>query len=318
MEQQVNLLKNRDKASIDTIEANIRNGPFSEVVKRAPEIQRCRISSVEEFERNFRRRSLPVVLEGLLDDWPALKKWSFQYLASKCGSASVVVNSYNSSLARELPFAEFVQLLEASSGGGQQPIYLQEWLYQTSCPFLSEDLPELPIAQYDFRRILYGERISTNHQLWIGQRGATTRLHQDSYLIDVMHAQIVGSKHWLVMGPETSVAPDGAGGMDFAGLAGNPQARILQCVLQPGDVIYLPAEWWHRIELFSDSIGLGRKCLDEVNVQQHTRMRLAELMALALNHDHVKQTHPELYKVVIMRTRAWAKLLDIDLNKLRQ
>jgi len=41
-------------------------------------------------------------------------------------------------------------------------------------------------------------------------------------------------------------------------------------------------------------------------------------MALALNHDHVKQTHPELYNVVVLRTRAWAKLLDIDLNKLRQ
>jgi hypothetical protein len=318
LKQHVNLLKNRDKASIDIVEANIRSGPFCEVAKRAPQIERRRISGPEEFDRDFRKRSRPVVLEGILHDWPALKKWSFEYLASKCGTAPVVVNSYNSSQARELPFAEFVRLLKASAATGQPPLYLQEWLYQTACPFLAEDMPELPIAQYDFRRVLYGEKISTNHQLWIGQRGATTRLHQDSYLIDVMHAQIVGSKHWLVMGPETAVVPDADAGMDFAGLARNPDARIMQCVLQPGDVIYLPAEWWHRIELLSDSIGLGRKCLDEANVQQHTRMRLAELMALALNHDHVKQTHPELYKVVIMRTRAWAKLLDIDLNKLRQ
>jgi hypothetical protein len=137
-------------------------------------------------------------------------------------------------------------------------------------------------------------------------------------MIDVLHAQIVGCKHWIVMSPQTSVSADSSGGFDFAGMIENPDTRIMQAELQPGDVIYLPAEWWHRIELKSDSIGQGRKCLDQANVQQHTRMRLAELMALALNHDHVKQTHPELYNVVVLRTRAWAKLLDIDLNKLRQ
>jgi len=73
------------------------------------------------------------------------------------------------------------------------------------CPFLAEDLPELEIAQYDFRRELYGEKISTNHQLWIGQKSATTRIHQDSYFIDVMHAQIIGRKCWCVMNPEASL-----------------------------------------------------------------------------------------------------------------
>jgi len=318
LEQHANLLKNRDKASIDIIEANIRSGPLAEAIARSPQIERRRVSGPEQFEREYRSQSKPVILEGQLEHWPALKNWSFEYLASKCGATPVVVDSYNSSRARELPFGEFVRMLESDAGPGQPPLYLQEWLYQTNCPFLSEDMPELAIAQYDFRRILYGEKISTNHQLWIGQRGATTRLHQDSYMIDVLHAQIVGCKHWIVMSPQTAVGPDSDGDFDFAGMIENPDTRIMQCELQPGDVIYLPAEWWHRIELKSDSIGQGRKCLDQANVQQHTRMRLAELMALALNHDHVKQTHPELYKVVVLRTRAWAKLLDIDLNKLRQ
>ena len=39
---------------------------------------------------------------------------------------------------------------------------------------------------------------------------------------------------------------------------------------------------------------------------------------ISLNHDQIKQTHPELYKVVVLRIQTWAKLLDIDLNKLRQ
>ncbi|HKY19177.1 MAG TPA: cupin-like domain-containing protein, partial [Rhizomicrobium sp.] len=106
------------------------------------------------------------------------------------------------------------------------------------------------------------------------------------------------------------------GALDFFGID-NPEVQIKTAVLEPGDVLYLPARWWHRIELLSDSIGLGRKCLDEANLREHLRLRFAELMALALNHDEVKMTHPELYKVVIMRNRAWAKLMEIDLSRLR-
>lgn len=312
----MNILSGRDKASIDLVEQCFHKPPVKDLISKAPLIDRQRNLSPEAFKTEFRDLGKPVIIEGLLEDWPARKKWSFAYLASICGEARVVVDSYNSARAVETSFAEFVQLLESSKPQPQAPVYLQEWYYRTSCPWLADDLPELAIAQYDFRRNLYGERISTNHQLWIGQRGATTRLHQDSYLIDVMHAQLVGSKHWLVLSPNASLGRREDGELDFCGMD-NPQVQIKTAVLEPGDVLYLPARWWHRIELLSDSIGLGRKCLDEANLREHLRLRFAELMALALNHDEVKRTHPELYKVVIMRNRAWAKLMEIDLSQLR-
>jgi hypothetical protein len=57
------------------------------------------------------------------------------------------------------------------------------------------------------------------------------------------------------MSPQTAVGAESSGGFDFAGMVENPDNRIMQAELQPGDVIYLPAEWWHRIQLKSDSIG---------------------------------------------------------------
>ena len=317
MEPETNILKKRDKATIDEIEAGFKSGPLHDAMWRAPQIERRRALSDEEFDREYRKKLRPVVIEGLMDDWPALGKWSFDYLVSMCGSARVVVDSYNSQKAREVTFGEFVELLKHGGDAIQAPVYLQEWYYQTNCPFLATDLPELPIAQYDFRRNLYGEEISTNHQLWIGQRGATTRVHQDSYFIDVMHAQIVGKKHWCVMASEAELRRDASGALDFAGLIDDRRTQLMQCVLNRGDIVYLPALWWHRIELLTDSVGLGRKCLDEINLRRHLHMRLAELMALALNGDQVKKTHPELYKVVALRNRAWAQRMNIDLTKLR-
>lgn len=317
LEPEANGLKSRDRINIGKIESSFKNGLLGEAMKKSPQIERRSKLSPDEFAQEFRKKAKPVVIEGLMDDWPALKKWDFDYLAAKCGSAAVVIDSYDSKRAREATFGEFVDMLKSNGEADQPPLYLQEWLYMKDCPFLAEDLPELPIAQYDFRRNLYGEKISTNHQLWIGQKGATTRAHQDSYFIDVMHAQIVGEKHWCVMSPDANLGYDESGELDFAALVADPATRIMHCVLKPGDVVYLPAQWWHRIELLTDSIGLGRKCLDEVNLQRHTHTRFAELLSLALNHEYVKEAYPELYKVVVLRNQAWATLLNIDLTKLR-
>lgn len=312
---ELNMLRGRDRATIDLLESSFRSGLLGEAMKSAGQIERRVKLSPQEFDQEFREKSRPVVIEGLMENWPALQKWSFDYLVRACGECSVTVDSYNSQRARKVTFSEFVQMLKSNSS--DQPIYLQEWLYMADCPLLAEDLPELPIAQYDFRRNLYGEKISTNHQLWIGQQGATTRTHQDSYFIDVMHAQIVGEKHWCVLGPNSYLSRNKNGGLDCASLIDDPATEIMQCVLKPGDVIYLPAQWWHRIQLLTDSIGLGRKCLDQANLQKHIHTRFAELLSLALNHDAVKETHPELYKVVVLRNQAWAKLMNIDLAKLR-
>lgn len=312
-----NALKNRDKLSIDQIETSFSSGLLRSALERSPELERRYGLTPEQFYQDFRKNLRPVVIEGLLEHWPALKRWNLDYLVSKCSNASVVVDSYNSKKAYSTSFDNFIKILQNNEGIGSEPIYLQEWLYRTDCAFLADDMPELDIAQYDFRQKIYGAEIAANHQLWIGQKGATTRVHQDSYLVDVMHAQISGEKLWCVMSPDAHLDCDDSGIMNFADLIDNPRTRIMHCVLRPGDVIYLPALWWHRIKLLSNSIGLGRKCLDETNVKEHLRLRLGELLALALNHDAVKAAHPELYKVVMLRNQAWAKLLKIDLMKLR-
>lgn len=318
MQCEMNVLKKRDLASLSVVENAFHTGLLASMLPGVPEIERRHKLSQQQFEDDYRKQKCPVIINGLTDAWPAIKKWNFNYLAERCGLTPVTVNSYSSKKAREVTFAEFVQILKQNEELPlASPIYLQEWYYQTTCPWLAEDLPELDIAQYDFRRNLYGEAISTNHQLWIGQRGGITRIHQDSYMVDVIHVQIVGEKRWYIMGPNAELHYDEHGQLDLQTLCENPDTQLMQCVLKPGEVLYLPALWFHRIELLSNSIGLGRKCLDESNLQMHVHLRMAELLALLLNQDEIKQSHPELFDVVMMRNRAWAKRMNIDLSKLR-
>lgn len=317
MQREENLLKRRDIDTLRMVEQAFNAGPLAEVLGDAPLLERRGDMTLEQFERLYRGRR-PVILEGYAADWPSVRTWSFDSLAERCGHVSVVVNSYTSSAARKVPFREFVAMLKEPAPDGALPLYLQEWLYKASYPELAEDLPELDIAQYDFRRDLYGDEAATNHQLWIGQKGGITRLHQDSYSIDVMHVQLVGEKLWYVLGPAAELRLDEHGEPDLEALCKSPDTQLMRFVLNPGDVLYLPAWWYHRIVLLSDSIGLGRKCLDEANLRLHIRQRVGELLALALNPDELRRTHSELFDVVMTRARVLARQMDIDLTRLRQ
>ncbi|WP_103352766.1 cupin-like domain-containing protein [Amycolatopsis sp. CA-128772] len=317
-----NVLRRHDRKSIDLVEAGFRTGPLADAVRDAPGLPAREGLSKAEFDREYRARSRPVLLKGFAADWTAVRTWSLDYLAERSGDAEVTMDSVRGTPPRRVTVAEFVQLLKANADLLQadpdaEPLHLQEWYYQNSAPQLAAELPELDIAQYDFRRNLYGDDAATNHQLWVGQRGGITRTHQDSYLVDVMHVQLVGTKRWYVMGPQAQLRLGADGEPDFAALVAAPETELHRFDLEPGDVLYLPANWYHRIELRTDSVGLGRKCLDEKNLQPHMRQRLNELLALLLNYDEVEKTHPELTPILITRNRAWANRMGLDLARLR-
>lgn len=318
MPQEENLLKRRDIGILKIVEQAFNSGPLAESLGGAPALERRQGMTLEQFEKEYRAPGRPVVLEGYAADWPSVRDWSFDSLAQRCGHIPVVISAYTSSAARDATFGEFVTLLKEAPPNGAPPIYLQEWYYKTSCPELADDMPELDIAHYDFRRDLYGAAASTNHQLWLGQAGGITRLHQDAYSVDVMHVQIVGEKLWYIMGPAAELRFGQRGEPDLETLCKSPDTQLMRFVLSPGDVLYLPAWWYHRIVLLTDSIGLGRKCLDEANLSTHIRQRMGELLALALNPDELRQTHSELFDVVMTRARALANQMNIDLSRLRQ
>lgn len=312
-----NTLRRHDQRSIDLVENGFRDGPLADAVRTAPTLETREGLSKADFVRDYREQSRPVVLKGFAAHWSSVRTWSFDHLAERSGGAEVTMDSVRGTPTRRVTIAEFIQLMKANSDPDAEPLHLQEWYYQNNAPQLAAELPDLEIAQYDFRRNLYGDAGSTNHQLWVGQRGGITRMHQDSYMVDVFHVQIVGAKRWYVMGPGAQLRSGADGEPDFAALVADPRTELHQFDLRPGDVLFLPANWYHRIELLTDSVGLGRKCLDEKHLQMHIRQRMTEWLALLLNYDEVAKTHPELTPILITRNRGLAERMGLDLSRLR-
>src|SRR6185312_14835508 len=92
-EPESNMMKVRDRETIDKIEESFASGVLSEALRKAPQIERRSKLSIAEFVEQYRKKLKPVVVEGLMNEWPALQKWNWNYLVRKCGDAQVVVDS---------------------------------------------------------------------------------------------------------------------------------------------------------------------------------------------------------------------------------
>jgi hypothetical protein len=105
--------------------------------------------------------------------------------------------------------------------------------------------------------------------LWMGGAGTIAQTHFDAE--PNWFVQIVGQKRFLISPPQDweSFCPfpllhshDRQSQVNYS----NPQeshcelfgqATVLEALLEPGDLLYLPAYWWHRVETISDSISVN-------------------------------------------------------------
>jgi hypothetical protein len=300
----------------DKIEQGFREGLEDEIVSKFPELQVRKGLPLEEFESDFRHMQRPVLLQGSIHNWPAVHKWNLDFLSEKCSHARVLTNAHSPTAPKSVTMQEFISLVKRPAPGAS-PIYVQEWYFHNDCPFLLDDIMEIPERHYDFKHKLYGLVLDNTIALWIGQKDAITILHRDASYADAIHAQIYGSKAWYIFGPNEHVHLDDDGSPDFKTYLSSKTPIVTHCVTRPGDVLYLPARWYHRLRLLEDSIGLSCGALDERNLAKHMRERLQEILPLAVNQDYLKEQFPGLTRLFINRYRAFANTMGIDLNSFR-
>ena len=294
------------------LEPFFKDGMMDLISSKFPMLETAIKLNNDEFKIKYRDLNKPVIVKGLIDDWRALKIWNFDYLKEMCGEAKIVMNHYFKDKSFETTFADFVNQVKANMD--EDPLYLQEWPILAESPQLAKDIKHLSIRDYDCRSNLYG---ATTMNLWIGQKNGVTPLHRDFGSIDVINAQVVGQKHWILFGPNSEIDTSANVGKNLENFVNSSDSVILHAILSPGDVIFLPAGWYHRIQLIDNCIGLGLQVLDEKNMKIHMHAKFQELLPMILNSEFLKQKDPNQFQVAFKRNLALAKIMGIDLTRIR-
>lgn len=199
-----------------------------------------------EFTREFVHRSRPVVFTRGTEGMPARSRWSLDWLEREHGSVFLK--------SKQLSVRDWISKLRAISAAG-------------GIEYLSIPLGDIPGLAADLAIPRY-QRCSllSRTELWIGPGGTRTPVHCD--YSENLFCQVVGRKRFQLYPPSAiSVFEpaldfplyrdyaleyadherDGRGSSLEQILASAPIGPEFDFVLEPGEVIYLPYRWYHRV-----------------------------------------------------------------------
>ncbi len=225
---------------------------------RGEQVPRVRRPSRQEFLERYYSRNEPVVIEGAIDDWPALKRWTPDYFKQRLGDRLVEVQAnrnadpdyeINSGMhKKEMRFGDFVDLVERS--GPTNDWYItanNDGKNKENLRELWEDVVQVP-------EYLRDDDPNRRGFFWYGPQGTVTPLHHD--LTNNFMAMVRGRKLVRMAAPYelarvynhrhcfSRVDLDRIDEQQF------PQFRdvqVIDVVIGPGDLFFLPVGWWHYV-----------------------------------------------------------------------
>jgi hypothetical protein len=230
------------------------------------QVPRVRKPSRQVFLDEFYARNLPVVIENALDDWPALTRWTPDYLKQRFGTRLVEVqfgrnanpNYEQNSIQhkKEMPFAAYVDLVE--SAGPTNDYYMTANNSGKNKEALRELWDDI---------VLLAEYLRPDPEsrgfFWYGPQGTVTPLHHD--LTNNFMAQVRGRKLVRLV-PAWALAdmynhrhcftPIDLDNVDYDRFPQFRNVSVIDVTIGPGDLLFLPVGWWHYVRGLDVSITM--------------------------------------------------------------
>jgi lysine-specific demethylase 8 len=222
-------------------------------------------SSRSEFFERWVAPRRPAVFAGLVGDWPAVQRWTLDYLGSaypavavttaQVAAGVVVMDRRRGLIQGPEPIRAFIAALQA----GARDRYMMAPLSELPAELRGDAPPPAYLS---------GTRVQ-NAKLWIGASGTVSSMHRD--LADNLHAQVAGRKRFTLVAPRQSACiypnsffdgvPNGCRvdveHPDYGRFPRLREAELFVADLGPGDVIYIPRGWWHHVRTLDASISVN-------------------------------------------------------------
>ncbi|MDD5036427.1 MAG: cupin-like domain-containing protein [Methylococcaceae bacterium] len=245
-----------------------------------PLVERREILSSDDFFSDYVAKSRPVVVSGALKHCAALSRWSFNHLHSVSGQRVVKLKqglidegvaglkTVDSRLGDYLEQLESHESL-ASGSSRKRPPYLHDVPLLGILPDAEADLEGFPV---DYFPLWYRATWLRFAQFFLGPRHSLTPLHFDCLLTHNLFFQVTGRKRFILLQHDQLpycyryrwrwCAVD-AEKPDFASHPLYREAQIQECIVEPGDMLYMPPGMLHHVRGLDTAISF--------NVDWHTR-----------------------------------------------
>jgi len=221
-----------------------------------------------DFSRQYFRNQIPVCIKGGMKQSKTCKLWTPDYLKKIIGNKLTRINQsiggiygHHQGMVESIivPFDEAVSLF--LSKGHQNGAY---YLQQSS---IKKDFPEL-LKDLEYPKWILNTDLERATNIWFGSGGCVSPLHFDTSQNFLL--QIFGSKLVTLIAPTDSqslypdylsqhrhisnVDPENPDYQKYPLFKG---VKLFKCLLEPGDVLYIPINWWHHVRSLNVSISVN-------------------------------------------------------------
>lgn len=222
----------------------------------------------EEFQNKYMIPQKPVIIKHMYGKDAQVYQWTFDYFAKELGHIEVGVfddeseerkddRSYKSA-GKKMKFKEYLDLIQ------ERPTTKRLFLFNVF-KFKKElhnhfKFPKIADKVVEFLPLAF-----------FGGQGAITRIHRDMDNSCVFLTELVGTKRVVMFGPEhskklyqypfsTHTSID-VNKPDFDTYPELKNVQGYDCVIGPGDTVFMPAGYWHHIEYNSAGLGFAVRSL---------------------------------------------------------
>ncbi|TPX66859.1 hypothetical protein SpCBS45565_g04243 [Spizellomyces sp. 'palustris'] len=212
--------------------------------------------------QTYLRQNKPILIQGAIE-WPALKLWQNpSYIAKQAANRTVPIEIGKDYTEREwtqgfVRIGEWLEEVVKGRGG-----YLAQYDLFAHVPQLRGDILVPDYCFVDDNDSDDGRDVLLH--AWFGPKGTISPLHHDPY--HNLFAQIVGTKFIVLYPPDANVYPHetdllrNTSQVDvehvdlskFPGVEGG-----LECVVRPGEMLFIPKGWWHYVRALSTSLSVS-------------------------------------------------------------
>ncbi|UVO55320.1 cupin-like domain-containing protein [Sphingomonas sp. SUN039] len=209
----------------------------------------------------------PALLKGVVAHWPAVPRWSPDYLRRTIGDRPVEFQGDRrddprfeldkDAHRRTAPFTAYLDMVEAEEAGNNA--YITAYNSGPNAEALAPLMPDIGTLE----AFLNPADPGSKGMLWIGPAGTFTPLHHD--LTNNLLIQITGRKRVVLVSPEDtpklynehhvfSRVGDLEGNLDA--FPYTAAVTPLVADLEPGDALFIPIGWWHQVRALDFSVSI--------------------------------------------------------------
>lgn len=248
-----------------------------------------------DFIEQYERKNKPVVIENACDNWPALVKWSEEYLSEACGDEfKFRATSSTAPLAATFSGKEYFKY--AKEAKEEAPLYLFERDFASSSAALDKDYSIPSYFSFESAELghgtdlfrLLGDKGRPDYRWLIaGPARSGSIFHVDPNQTNAWNVSIKGRKKWIFYPPGVSppgvVQSDDGADVTVPITTGewllsfwkdhlearqnvDPANRPLETIVNPGEVIFVPHGYWHMVVNLDDCIALTHNYVSTSNL----------------------------------------------------